>query len=460
MRMMPEVEGVASRARPGGSRGWGGRCGGAVWLAVACLLALRWSAESETLLLLGATVHPVTGPALTNGAVYVRDGTIEAVAPALDRRADRVERLDGLHLYPGLVVAGTQLGLVEIEAVRATRDTTETGEYTPDVESWAAVNPDSELIPVARANGITHIVPVPSGGVVAGQSGLLALKGWTTEEMMRKRPVALHVNWPSLELEFEARERAGDRAKGKSLAEQAQERRKRLRALQDFFEEARAYARAKEAAVGAGSAGFRPVPAWEAMLPFVRGEAPLFVHADEVRQIEGALGWAETNRWKMVLVGARDAWRVAERVAAQRVPVLYGSTFDLPAGDAQAYDVHYRAPGVLHRAGVMVAFAAGGRRDASNLRNLPYEAAQAMAFGLPAEEALRGLTLYPARLLGVADRLGSIEPGKEASFFAADGPILDVRAQVRRLWIAGEEVSLETRHTRLYEKYRGRPRGR
>jgi imidazolonepropionase-like amidohydrolase len=148
----------------------------------------------------------------------------------------------------------------------------------------------------------------------------------------------------------------------------------------------------------------------------------------------------------------------ADELAARRVPVIYEAIYTLPARDAHGYEVQFGAPARLHKAGVRVIFGFGGRHEASNTRNLPYTAAQAVAFGLPPAEALKGLTLYPAEVLGVADRLGSIEAGKEATLFVADGDILDIRANVKRMWIAGREVNLQTRHTRLYEKYRSRPR--
>jgi imidazolonepropionase-like amidohydrolase len=315
-------------------------------------------------------------------------------------------------------------------------------------------NPDSELIPVARANGITHALLAPEGGVVAGQSGLVALDGWTTEQMAVKCPAALHVYWPSLDLDLGPREPArGPRAK--PLEEQAKDRRARLKALDDFFDDARAYAKARDAAGKDGAAALEVNPAWEAMRPYLRGELPLMIHADELRQIKSALRWAETNGFKVILAGGRDAWMAADQLAAKKVPLIYEHVFTLPARDTDPYDVHFRAPALLRKAGVTVAF--GGRRQAASLRNLPYEAAQAAAFGLPAEEALKGLTLYPAQILGVAGRLGSIEPGKEATIFAADGHILDIRANVKRMWIAGREVSLETRHTRLYDRYKQRP---
>ena len=427
---------------------------------VGLVVGLPPGTLAETLRLTGATVHTIAGDTLAPGQVLIRDGKIAAVGRAVSADGAASVDLTGQHLYPGIIALNTVLGLTEISGIRATQDSTEVGEdFTPDVESWIAVNPDSELIPVTRANGITSFEPVPQGHIICGQSALVATAGWTSEQMTLRKPIALHLFWPVMALDTTLREKARDKAKWKSLDEQARERRVRLRAIEDFFEEARAYAKAKDAAANGRSPAPAPVPAWEAMLPYVRSELPVVIHADEIRQIKAALAWAGTNSYKVILAGARDAWMAADLLATNRIPVVYGHTYTQPARDTESYDVHFRAPAVLHQAGVQVTFSLGSDSfDAALIRNLPYSAAQAVAFGLPEAEALKGLTLYPAQIAGIADRLGSIEPGKDATLFAADGDILDIRSHVKQMWIAGKPVSLESRHTRLYEKYKNRPR--
>jgi imidazolonepropionase-like amidohydrolase len=431
-------------------------------VAVGALSGFLASASAETILLNNAIVHTVSGGTITNGGVLISGEKIESV---LDGKhpvgvvANRTIDLHGQHLYPGLIALDSALGLAEIDAVRATIDTTEVGEYTPDVESWIAINPDSELIPVSRANGIAYAEPVPQGGVVAGLSAVIALDGWTSEQMTIKRPAALHVYWPDMSLDTRPKEEFKDPSKFKSLEDQAKEREAKLKALEDFFLEARAYAKLRSAIPSHQRSDSGLNPPWEAMLPVVHGQIPIMVHADDIRQIKAAADWAKTNDFKIVLVGGRDAWKVAGLLATQKIPVIYEYTFNLPAHDYEAYDVNFSAPEVLRKAGVKVAFSGGSDGfHASNARNLPYHAAQSVAFGLPEGEALKGLTLYPAQLLHLDNRLGSIEPGKDATLFACDGDILDIRANVKRMWVAGHEVSLESRHTRLYEKYKNRPR--
>jgi imidazolonepropionase-like amidohydrolase len=427
------------------------------WLATAaCCLVL--SAQAESLLLKNATVHPVSGPAISPGDVLVENGKVTRIGH-LDVKADQVVDLTGQHLYPGLLALNTSLGLLEIEEVRATRDLEEVGQFVPEVQSWVAVNPDSELLPVARANGVAFFEPTPEGSMVAGQSALMIIDGWTTEDMVFKKPAALHVYWPSMEINTGGRRGFRRRGAMGSPDERARERERKVKELTDYFADARAYAQARDAAKSNNASDPGPNPSWEAMLPYLRGERPIMIHADELRQIKSALQWAETNNCKIIIAGGLDAWKVADLLAKKNVPVIYDAIYRLPSSEVESYDIHYKAPELLRQAGVKVALSLQGDVAAAALtKNLPYVASQAVAFGLPADEALKAITLYPAQILGVDDRLGAIEPGKDATLFACTGDILDLRANVTHLWMAGHEVSLENRHTRLYEKYRNRPK--
>ena len=423
----------------------------------ALCLGLAWHSQAASLKITNATIHPVSSPTLPRASMLIRDGKIIAVGEQVSDSADTVLDLKGQHVFPGLIAPTTILGLIEIDGVRSTRDTTESGEYTPEVMTWKAVNPDSELIPVARANGFTHAQPIPLGPMVSGHSAVIQLKGWSVEDLTVRQDAGLHVSWPSFQIDTTPKEAFANKDQWKSPEDQIKARELKLRQLDEFFSEAEAYAKARDAA--GPSSTFRTIPAWESMLPLLKGEIPIFLHADESRQIQSAVQWAIRRQYKAVLAGGRDAWRVATLLATNRIPVVYEHVFTLPSRDTDPYDVHFAAPGILAKAGVTVCFSEGTDRfGASTIRNIPYAAAQARTFGLSADEALRGITLYPARILGLESRLGSLEPGKEATFFISNGDILDLRTQVQRLWIAGREVSLESRHTRLYDRYRNRPK--
>lgn len=427
-------------------------------------------ARADSILINNAIIHTVSGGTLTNGSVLIKDGKIAAVGDHLSAEGASVVDLQGQHLYPGMIALDSGLGLTEIESIRATIDTTEVGEFHPEIESWVAVNPDSELIPVTRANGITHAEPAPQGGVVGGVSGVVALDGWTVDQMTIKKPSALHVYWPDADLNLMTREgrgggggmpgggrrgrggAGGDSGGPKSADEQARDRENKIKEIDEFFQEAKVYAKAR--AVGKAQLN----PPWEAMLPVLRGDIPIMVHADDQRQIKSALKWAKTNDFKIVIVGGQDAWQVADLLAAQKTPVIFEHVFTLPRQESAPYDLYFKAPEVLRKAGVKVSFSMGASgMNAAHGRNLPYGAAQAVAFGMPEDEAIKSLTLFPAELVGVSDRMGSIEAGKDASLFVSDGSILDEKSSVKRMWIAGKEVSLTSKHTKLFDKYKGRP---
>jgi imidazolonepropionase-like amidohydrolase len=427
-------------------------------VAIAAVIS---SASAKTLLIKNATIHTITKGDIENGQVLVTDGKITTVAKADESlQAEEVVDLRGAHLYPGFINPIGSLGLIEINQIRATRDMAESGEFTPDVKSWLAVNPDSDLLAAALANGVTHTVAAPSGTRVSGQSGLIQTgAGWTVEDLAAKAPLAMHLYWPSMTLDTTPRDQARDKERFKSLEDQAKERRMRLKELEDFFAQAESYAAQQHADT-------KKIPAWEAMIPVVRGEIPLVIHADSYQQIKSALKFAEARKYRVIITGGRDAWRLAKEIAAQKIPVIFERVYNdgdgLSSGsirDTEPYDVHYSAPSILAAAGVKVAITGGlGGDEASNVRNIPYVAAQAMAFGLSYDEALKSVTLNPAEMFGFADRLGSIEPGKEATLFCASGDALDIRSRVEKVWIKGNSVDLSNRQTRLYEKYRARPK--
>lgn len=423
--------------------------------------------QTQPLIIRNATLHTMAGAPLVGGSLLVERGRIVAVAaagqalPAPSANANVLTLdLTGKHIYPGFIGAHTTLGLSEITAVAATVDTTETGAINPNARAVSAINADSDLIGVTRAGGVLAALVVPQvrGGGITGTSAFVQLDGWDWEQMALVPEAGLHVALPSLRLNPAML--AGPLA---PLAEELKRfTAQRLRQIEEAFEAAAAYARAR-AADPALPADQR----WEAMRPVFAAHAaggaaasatpqrPVFVHANEIAQIRHALGLGERHGLKLVIVGGADAWRVAELLKARAVPVVITSVHRLPLRRDDDIDAPFRLAAQLAEAGVRFAIARGP--TSTNERLLPLEAATAAAHGLPREEALKAITLYPAQILGVADRLGTLEVGKLASFIVTDGDPLETKTNIERLFVQGREVSPANRQTRLVERYRERP---
>lgn len=400
--------------------------------------------QDHAIALVNGTVHTVSGAVLENATVLFENGKITGLGNDV-RVAPGVERIDisGKHVYPSLIDANTTLGLVEIGSVRATRDLAETGSINPNVRAEAALNPDSELLPVARANGVALALSVPQGGIISGTSAFIMLDGWTWEQLTLKAPVGLHLNWPALTIRQSPFFQQSEEEQRKRMNENLQK-------IRESFAEARAYKKAKEAEQQKGVPYHATDSRWEAMIPVLEKQVPVFVNAREIKQIQSAVQWATEEDVKLVIVGGNDAWRVADLLKAKDIPVVYGPIHDTPNRRWEGYDTPFTAPLKLQQAGVRFCIA---DFDDSNVRNLPYQAATAAAYGLPKEEALKAITLYPAQILGVADRVGSLEAGKEATFFVSNGDPLEIKTQVEQLFIQGRKIDLGNKHRALYEKY-------
>jgi imidazolonepropionase-like amidohydrolase len=397
--------------------------------------------------IVGVTAHPVSGPVVENATVSFRDGRIVEVGPGLPPLPGaQVVDGKGLHAWPGMIDALSDLGLTEISSVAGSVDTAELGDLNPEIHAAIAVNPDAEAIPVTRRNGITHALVAPEGGLLSGTSAVIRLSGWTWEDLAATGPLALHVRWPSFRT-VPPRPGATD---APSVDDQRRARRERIDLVKRTFAEARAYARAKTA----GNADVNP--AYEALLPVLDGRIPVVLHATEDRQIASALDWARDERVRAVLAGSRDVARHAGRLQRDGIPVIVPGVLELPAREDDPYDAAFRLPAELREAGVTFCIAGGDAGWAA--RNLPYHAAMAAAFGLDREAALRSVTLDAARVLGVDQVLGSLDPGKSASVVLTDGDLLEVRTHVLAVWVDGRPVDLGAdRHERLYRRYRDRP---
>ena len=440
------------------SLGLGGAA--AAWLAPHAAFAsdqVPPPPQRQALIVTGATLHTVSGPVIANGRMLVERGRIRAIAapgqalPAPETGPATTLDLSGLHVYPGFISAHSSMGLVEVQSVRATVDTTEIGIVNPNARAVVALNADSELLPVARSNGVLAALAVPSGGsfgAISGTSALIQLDGWNWEDMALKRELGLHVSLPTMRL--------GADVLGGNLEPFREDIRKlsaqRLQTLAQAFDTAAAYLKAK-AADPRTPHDLR----WDAMAPALRGERPVFVVANELPQIRWALDLAERHALKLVFGGGADAARIAPVLKARGVPGVIGGVHELPLRRDEGYDSRYTLAAQLAQAGVAFCIARnGGSFAAATERNLPYEAGTAVAHGLPADEALKAITLYPAQILGVADQLGSLSPGRLASFIVTDGNPLETATQVRRVFIQGREVDAGNRQQRLERKYQQR----
>ncbi|MDY7094285.1 MAG: amidohydrolase family protein [Acidobacteriota bacterium] len=406
--------------------------------------------------LVGATVHPVSGPPLDGATVLVSGDTIQAVGSDLEVPADAsVVDLTGRHLYPTFIAAHSVLGLVEVNSVRGTVDTRETGDLNPALRTEVAFNADSRLLPVTVSGGVLFAHVVPSGGLLAGTSAVMRLEGWNWRGMTVRAPVAMHLQFPI----YEAPEESWW-GEPKTQEEVDEDRKEALELLNKTFDDARAYRKARAAHDDGRGPWVAYDPNLEALLPVLDGSRPLFLHAAEHRQIEGALEWArEEGLENLVLVSRQDATAFAQRLAEDEIPVILAGVLREPERDWEPYDAAFTAAARLHEAGVKLVIAdSGSTFGAANTRNLPFHAAMAATFGLPRDAALRAITLSAAEVLGVAERLGSLEAGKEASFVITDGDPLEITTRIEAVWSAGRPVDLDQDpQRRLYQRYRQRP---
>ncbi len=380
----------------------------------------------------------------------MRDGKIAGVGQNLAAPAGvRIIEGKGMQVYPGMIDSGTTVGISEISGVAVTNDVQEVGKFNPELRSSIAVNPDSEHIPVTRANGITTVLALPDGPLISGQASLMHLNGWTTDEMEVKRSTVMHMRMPTVG-------GGGGRGEGRmmgmrgSVEDQKKAFDKDMLELNDFFEQARRYKQAK----AAHRADFKPDLKLEAMQPVIDGVEPVMITAVRERAIRDAIAFGEKQKIKIILCQATEAYKVLDDIKAHNVPVILGPTLALPLEEDDPYDRPATTPAELYKAGIKFSIASFTNEFS---RNLPYQAAAAVAFGLPKEEAMKAITVNAAQILGVANTVGTIEEGKSADLMMVDGDPLLEQTQVKQLFIKGQDVNLDNKQKRLYEKYKNRP---
>ena len=400
--------------------------------------AIPGAPQKQPIVLAGGTVFPISGPPIKNGIVVFDKGRIVSVGTADEVEIPAaVKQIDcrGKHVYPGLFEAHSQLGLTEVSAVRASDDRSEVGSLNPNVKAHVSVNPDTELIPVTRANGVLLALTKPSKGLISGQAAVLQLDGWTFEDLTLKPGAAMVVNWPSVPKQIE---------QGQSATESSSVDR-----LRKLLDEARAYAAVRKENSDSQPTDLR----LESLQPVLSRRVPLLVHAESLAVIQSAVSFAVEQKLRLIIHGGYDAPLCAELLTKHDVPVIVAATYRLPRRRSDDFDSGYSLASRLHKAGVRFCISGGSTSRTWNARNLPYHAAVAVAYGLPYDVALRSITLSPAEILGVARRVGSLEAGKDATLFVTTGDPLETPSNVTAAWIQGRSVDLTSRHLQLYRKY-------
>jgi len=402
-----------------------------------------------------ARIVTVSGPDIENGTVVIRDGKIEAVGTNVSVPAG-AQTIDGrgLSVYPGMIDAGTNMGLVEVpQGANGTVDLSEVGELNPNAKAIIAVNPHSAHIGVTRVEGITNTLTAPTGGLISGQAALINLLGTAPKEMAVVPQAALVINYPRIG--FGGGGFGGGFQQPANLADTLTANERQVEQIRKMLRDAEAYGRAQDAYAKDKSL---PRPdrnvVLEPLVPYVRGEQPVIFRADREAEIRGAIRFAEEMKLKPIILGGNDAWKVASVLKEKNIPVILTGIFSLPSREDDAYDSLYENPAKLQQAGVRFCISTG---DAGpEVRNLAQYAGMAAAFGLSKADAVKSVTLFPAQILNVADRLGSIEVGKMANLVVTDGDLLEIRTRIKYLLIDGRPVVLSSRHTELNDAFKNR----
>jgi len=418
---------------------------------IACLLALVplltlaqeddqvMKARSGKFALTNAKIYTVTNGVIENGTIIISDGIIQAVGANVDIPADaEVFDYKGKEIYPGMIDGGTTLGLAEIGSISEANDFREFGELTPQMQALTAVNPNSVSIPVTRVSGVTTVWTMPRGGVLPGTAASINLFGYTPDQMFAGSKGVV-MNFPSTA--------SGRRFRRLSAEEKEKRRKKALKTVNDAWDKAELYAKLDTDEV-------RNYPEIEALVPVVKNELMLFIEVNAAKDIVSAIEWIQDRGYeKVVFTGVSEGWRVADKIAEAGIPVITGPVQAIPTRQSDNYNSAYANPGVMSEAGVKVALRT---MDSENVRNLPYHAGFAAAYGMGREEALKAITINAAEILGVSDQIGSIEVGKKANIFVSTGDPFETSTKITDLFIDGYKVPMTSRQIRLYDEFLNR----
>ncbi|MBT1704968.1 amidohydrolase family protein [Chryseosolibacter indicus] len=403
-------------------------------------------AKFGTYALTNASIETITKGVINNGTVVISNGKIAAVGTNVQiPQGAEVIDCKGKWIYPGMIDGGTKAGLFEFGQVAQANDVTELGDVIPQMKALTAINPNSAGIPITRISGVTTTLTVPGGELFAGTAALVNLHGYTPDQMA--------VGFQAVVLNYPRTGRRGffDRRTDEEIKKATD---KAIQRVNEVWDKAVEYHKLDSATKGK----MQYYPEMQALLPVVRGEMTLIIDVDAAKDIQAAIKWVgEKKIKKVILSGVAEGWRVADEIAKANIPVIAGPVLSLPTRDYDKYDRPYSNPGSLRKAGVKVAIKT--EDDNVNYRNLPYHAGFAAAYGMGREEALRAVTIVPAEIFGVADRLGSIEQGKSATLFVCDGDPFETKTQVSNVFIDGWNIPMVSRQTLLYDEFLNREPG-
>ena len=410
---------------------------------------LPGSDQKRPILLRGGTLHTVSGDVLEGYDMLFAEGKIITIDEQIQASPETdILEIYEKHVVPGYIAGYTRIGLTEISAVKQTNDHSETGDINPNVRANVAYNPDSDLIPVTRSNGILVVNSAPSSGRVPGQSSVMALDGWTWEDATIKHPSALNINWPSMYIDYSGKTKKNEKA-------QLNKYHKEIRKLDNLIRNVRAYHQRRNAKERKAEHRQKTDLRLESMIPFVIHKEPIHIKANDIRQIEAAVNWASENDLNIVIVGGRDAWLNPKLLVRYNIPVILLGVQVTPRRRFEPIHLPYKIPSLLQNSGVhfCISLDPGYPMD-GHVRTLPDEAMRASTWGLTKNQALRSITLSAAEILGIDNRVGSLEPGKEATFFIADNEPLTQITNPVKAFIQGREIDLSDRQKNLWKKYK------
>tara|TARA_Y100000022_G_scaffold140074_1_gene121963 strand:- start:1675 stop:2994 length:1320 start_codon:yes stop_codon:yes gene_type:complete len=405
--------------------------------------------QKRPILLRGGTLHTVTGDVLEEYDLLFAEGKIITIDEQI-QPSPETDVLDiyGKHVIPGFIAGYTRIGLTEISAVKQTNDHSEIGEINPNVRANVAYNPDSDLIPVTRSNGVLTVNSAPTSGRIAGQSSVMYMDGWTWEDATLKHPSALNLNWPSMRFNFrkDAKKKEKEQREGYNKA---------IREMDLLVRDVRAYHHRKNAKERKAEHKQKSDLRLESMIPFIVFKEPIHIKANNVRQIEAAAKWSTKHDLNIVIVGGADAWRIPEVLVEKNIPVILLGVQNTPRRRFEPIHTPYKVPAMLQKAGVhfCISLDPGYPMD-GHVRTLPDEAMRAASWGLTKDQALRAITLSAAEILGVDEQIGSLDLGKDATFFISDNEPLTQSNHPIKAYIQGREIDLSDRQKNLWKKYK------